>query len=165
MQNFDTYELIPSTDSHVQFYLPGRTPDPGAHAEILSNLCSAWEAEHPRQAVMDASWIADLSTYLNRLVERRIVHVQDWLNSNLSRFKVQNADTIELQRSYEANVTALRSNVELCKMKCHSCNLLCLKSRSHDADEDHDCTTSHRCLHPCDYVDEHEMEEKGCAYP
>ena len=165
MQNLDTYELIPSTDSHVQFYLPGRTPDPGAHAEILSNLCSAWEAEHPRQAVTDASWIADLSTYLNRLVERRIVHVQDWLNSNLSRFKVQNADTIELQRSYEANVTALRSNVELCKMKCHSCNLLCLKSRSHDADEDHDCTTSHRCLRPCDYVDEHEMEEKGCAYP
>lgn len=133
----------------------------------LAALCSSWESYISRQDYQDSEWIVKLSAYLSRLVEMRIDHVQEWISSNLSRFKAGNASIEELRRALERGAVDMRANVELCGMQCSTCHLLCLLIRRHDPLELHDCQTSHQCSLDCEFIDEHEGLEactQRCVY-
>ncbi|KAG1739641.1 hypothetical protein EDD22DRAFT_922084 [Suillus occidentalis] len=52
-------------------------------------------------------------------------------------------------RTFGSATIDLKSNLQLCKLKCASCELLCIQSRLHDGQ--HHCQTSHACIHSCDF--------------
>ncbi|KAG0697666.1 hypothetical protein DFH29DRAFT_984173 [Suillus ampliporus] len=74
---------------------------------------------------------------------------EDWISSNVSRFQSGQASIDELMRAFDSATVDLRSNLQLCKLKCASCELLCIQSRFHDGQ--HTCQTSHACIHSCDF--------------
>ncbi len=118
-----------------------------------------------RAQLSETEWFAGLSEYLHGLVDARIDLVRQWIEVNLSRFSASHANISDLGREFEKLQVDLKSGVELCRMKCASCNLLCVGNRRHDSDVQHDCRTSHNCPQACEYVDEHEEEPKSCGYP
>jgi hypothetical protein len=163
-QNIDSDEVIDSPDTRSCFHLDSQEQEPEARDSALRILRLAWEQTQPRQQVEDKLWISGLAAQLIRLADMRIKHVEKWLNSNLLRFKANNAYTEDLRRRYEAAKVELRTNVELCRMKCNACNLLCVKSRLHDPQDGHDCDTSHECLRPCDFCEGHVGKSRNCSY-
>ena len=126
---------------------------------------SSWDEKDKRSHVPETEWTAGLSTYLDSLVDMRINHVYEWISSNLSRFTSSHAHVEMLRRVFDTAIVDLRANVEICGTQCANCQLKCLLSRRHDSTLPHDCRTSHQCLHPCDFGDEHPSTEKMCGLP
>jgi hypothetical protein len=146
-----------SMDSSAIFYLPG---SPFTSEWALAELMKPWTNINKRDYTeSDRTWMEDLSQYLLGLADNRIEHVRQWIDSNLSRFKVDNANIDALRRLLDSMVIDLKSQVELCKMKCESCNLLCIRSRRHDTKDSHHCDTDHKCTHSCEIDDGHDEED------
>ncbi|KAK0446849.1 hypothetical protein EV421DRAFT_1707267 [Armillaria borealis] len=165
LKNFDTDILIDGKDSDYRFFLDF-SGKPSAQRELtLDRLRSGWQYNHLRQEVPDSDWADSLEQHLQTLADMRINHVREWIESNLSRFTASHATITELNRMFDNAQVDLRSNVALCRMKCSSCNLLCVGSRRHDPDMSHDCQTSHQCTKPCEFIDEHTDEAKSCGFP
>ncbi|KAJ7252459.1 hypothetical protein C8J57DRAFT_1519796 [Mycena rebaudengoi] len=160
LKNFDTDDLIEHPDTLSRFFLSSdmsieeRQP-------MLSTLQMTWDRFDKRHQTPDSDWTAGLATYLMDLAEMRISHVFHWIKSNLSRFKSNHANMDILRRDFESGAVDLKSNVEICRMQCATCELLCLLDRRHDAP--HDCMTSHDCTHPCD-LDEKDNKVEKCGY-
>lgn len=166
MQNLDTDDLIDASDSESQFYLQISDIDSNTREQYLKVLRTVWEKSNPRaQSDSDLKWTGDLFSHIDHLIEMRISHVQEWINSNLSRFKAEHASIDDLRRRFEVAKVELRANSQICRLQCASCQLLCVKSRFHDLSEGHSCMTSHECPCPCDIADEHPEEPKKCGYP
>ncbi|KAF9064891.1 hypothetical protein BDP27DRAFT_1467712 [Rhodocollybia butyracea] len=160
LKNLDTNMVIDSEDedSSAIFYLPGSSSITSEFA--LTELMRPWTDINKRDcAESDRTWIEDLSRYLLGLADRRIEHIRQWVDSNLSRFKVDNASIDALHRLLDSMAIDLKSQVELCKMKCESCNLLCIRSRRHDLKEAHHCDTDHKCTRSCEFDDGHDEED------
>ena len=138
---------------------------PEARETIFAALRSSWTAEQSRQSIGDTEWTKQLSKYLDRMVDMRVDHVRDWVSSNLQRFKSEHANIEALRRTLEGAVIDLKAGVQLCKLQCDSCHLLCLRTRFHEIEDGHDCETSHRCTYACEFNDEHEEETKLCGFP
>jgi len=129
---------------------------------VLSVLRHAWDRSHSRQHKPDHEWTADLALHLDGLVEMRISHVREWISSNLARFKTSHENVEQLRRSLESKVVDLKESVQLCKMQCNLCHLLCIQSRHHEGT--HNCQTTHECIHGCDYSNEHPDDQKLCGF-
>ncbi|KAK0446846.1 hypothetical protein EV421DRAFT_1707226 [Armillaria borealis] len=165
LKNFDTDILIDGEDNDARFFLD-LSGKPSAERELtLDRLRSEWQCNHPRQEVPDSDWADALEQQLQRLADARIDRVQVWIESNLSRFTATHATITELNRAFDNAQVDLRSSVALCRMKCSSCNLLCVGSRRHDPDMPHNCQTSHQCTKSCEFIDEHTDEPKLCGFP
>ncbi|SJL03909.1 uncharacterized protein ARMOST_07266 [Armillaria ostoyae] len=165
LKNFDTDILIDGEDNDARFFLD-LSGKPSAERELaLDHLRSEWQCNYPRQEVPDSDWAGALEQHLQRLADARIDRVQAWIGSNLSRFTATHATITELNRAFDNAQVDLRSSVALCRMKCSSCNLLCVGSRRHDPDMPHDCQTSHQCTKPCEFIDEHTDGPKLCGFP
>lgn len=162
-QNLDSDTIIDEEDTPSVFFLSGPSTCDGRES-ALAALCQNWELYNTRDEKTDNDWIAELSSHLSSLVERRIDHVQEWVSSNLARFKAGHANIEELRRALEDTIVDMKANVQLCKMKCASCHLSCLLSRRHDPLEIHDCKTSHQCSRDCEFDDEHPDGTEPCGY-
>jgi hypothetical protein len=133
--------------------------------ELLDALLAGWVDFDSRQFVPDAEWAEELSQYLEDLVDMRINHVRAWVRSNLTRFQASQASILELQRVVESAIIDLKSSVQLCRMQCACCQLLCIQNRHHDGP--HDCQTEHTCTQKCEFCAEfdisEEQEAKKCS--
>ncbi|KAJ7583113.1 hypothetical protein C8J56DRAFT_202132 [Mycena floridula] len=165
LKNLDTDLLIEVDDSDARFFLSGPEPLVPDKDSALLRLIQSWDRYSMRFDMKDVAWVTELSDYLKRLVDCRVEHVQEWIFSNLSRFKATNHANIELlRRALDTAIIELRSNVDLCKMQCASCQLLCLRGR-HGAEIAHECSTDHRCIANCDYDTDHDGQTKLCGLP
>ncbi|KAJ7210563.1 hypothetical protein GGX14DRAFT_451174 [Mycena pura] len=167
LKNFDTDQLIDKPDTPSYFFLSDKELESSnsRRESILADLQSSWDEKDKRSHVPETEWTAGLSAYLDSLVDMRINHVYEWISSNLSRFKSSHAHVEMLRRVFDTAIVDLRANVEICGTQCANCQLKCLLSRRHDSTLSHDCRTSHQCLHPCDFGDEHPSTEKTCGLP
>lgn len=148
-------------DTSARFSLQGAESHGLADEDALVVLQDTWDQIHSRLRISDAEWCMNLSSHLEHLVELRIEHVREWITVNLSRFHTAHANIGELRRKFESATVDLRASVQLCKTQCPSCHLLCIKKRLHEGD--HDCQTSHKCIHPCDFCDGDSAGQKNCT--
>ncbi|KAI6035781.1 hypothetical protein EDC04DRAFT_2571420 [Pisolithus marmoratus] len=162
LKNLDTdipVEL-PDTESYL-FLTVGMAPQAEIREQALATLQNGWERYGNRQHIPDAEWVEALSQYLEGIVNLRIDHVQEWLSQNLVRFQTGHASIEELRRNFEGATVDLKSNVQLCKLQCANCQLLCIQSRFHDGR--HACQTNHSCIHACDFCRENTGELRECS--
>jgi hypothetical protein len=163
-QNFDTDVVIDLPDTPSRFFLQ-QTGDTSVvtQEEVLHSLRAEWVLDHPRLEEPDTDWISRLSAHLEYLVDLRTEHVREWISSNLLRFKAGHANIEELRRRFDSAAVELKANVQLCKMLCSSCHLLCLQGRLHDGP--HNCLTNHQCVRHCEFLDDHSEGEILCGFP
>ena len=126
-------------------------------------LMRLWPGFGKRDEELETGWMESLCTFLQDLVDRRIMHVQAWVDSNLSQYNGSNAAIEELRRALDTISVELKRSVQLCKTRCSSCYLLCLGIQFHEGV--HDCSTDHRCPIPCQFSGEHYDEPDPCALP
>ena len=155
-----------SPDTDARFFVPNAEHSQNmSREEVLYALVTEWDEFDSRQLVPDTQWAEELAQYLEDLAEMRIDHVRAWVKSNLTRFQAGHASVMELQRTLESAVIDLKSSVQLCRMQCASCQLLCIQNRFHEGA--HDCKTTHVCMQSCEYCAEAgelwEGEEKQCS--
>ncbi|KAI6163533.1 hypothetical protein EDD17DRAFT_475985 [Pisolithus thermaeus] len=164
LKNLDTDMPVelPDTDSRL-FLTLGMAPQSENREQTLETLRSSWERYYDRQNVSDSEWVEALSQYLDDIVNFRIDRVQEWLSQNLARFQTGHASTEELRRNFEGVTVDLRTNVQLCKLQCADCQLLCIQSRFHDGP--HACPTNHLCIHECHFCRETIGELRECGMP
>ncbi|KAI6095859.1 hypothetical protein F5141DRAFT_1012708, partial [Pisolithus sp. B1] len=162
LKNLDTDMPVelPDTESHL-FLTVGMNPQSDVREQALATLQSGWELYRDRQHISDAEWVEALSQYLEGIVNLRIDHVQEWLSQNLIRFQTGHASIEELRRNFEGATVDLKSNVQLCKLQCGNCQLLCIQSRFHDGR--HACQTNHQCIYECDFCRETTSELRVCS--
>ena len=136
------------------------TPD-ADREQHLSILIESLDLSGTRQQVDDSEWFSTLELHMTQLVDLRVAHVKEWLNLNTQRFQADNTSMEELRRAFDIAVIDLRASVQLCKSECDYCNLLCIQSRFHQGN--HDCLTSHDCIHDCTFCDKQLLAEKACG--
>ncbi|KZT12602.1 uncharacterized protein LAESUDRAFT_808190 [Laetiporus sulphureus 93-53] len=160
LKDFDTGAVIETRDTNARFFcseLGVAEPSPGRDA-MLQQLIGLWDDLHTRGTIADDEWMAGLIEHLNDLVQRRIDHVNEWLNLNMAKFPSTHADIQMLRRLANNMMIDVKANVQICSLQCAKCHLLCALCRHHDGR--HDCQTSHACTRSCEYED---YEAKGCG--
>ena len=161
MKNFDDDVPIGAPDTSSEFSLAtGGLQQSSSREAALRALFRTWEDYDSRQHVPEDVWIGNLTSHIDNLVGLRIAHVNEWILSNVARFQSGQASIDELMREFESTTVDLKSNVQLCRLKCASCELLCVQSRLHDGQ--HNCQSSHLCIHFCDFCAS-SRETKACS--
>ena len=161
-QNIDTGEVIPGPSSEIVFYLSD-TEAPISAEACLASLRSNWEGRHNRFKISEEEFLTAFNQHLLSIADARIGQVRTWLEENTARF-AQHADVQTLFRIYDELVKELKSHVTLCGVACGSCSLSCLKDRQHD--DAHECYTTHKCPHVCEFDDQHEgLPSPTCDMP
>ena len=153
MQNFDTDLPVECDDTAARFAISDREQLPSNEIEMYhSALLESRNSGTPRQFMPDSEWIGGLTSHLNELIDLRVNHVQNWLDSNLERFQGSHAAIDDLRRRFDSLITEMKTNVQLCSTQCASCHLLCIRSRLHEGD--HSCQTAHKCVHNCEFCED-----------
>lgn len=157
--------MITEPDTPSQFWLSALTgsDDASAKDRTLQTMCQSWPEYSDRTSDDDSAWVDHLTDYLNNLVDLRLNHVRAWVESNTSRFTGTHAAVDNLHRTFEAETVEVKGNVQLCKVQCASCRLLCLHAKFHDGA--HQCATDHKCHHSCQFIDEHSGYLEPCSLP
>ena len=154
----DTDETIPGPSSDIVFYLSD-TKAPITSETCLALLRSKWEGHHVRFKASEGEFLANFNQYLLSIADARIGQVRTWLEQNTARF-TQHPNVQALFRGsddfrgFDELAKELRSHIVLCGAACSSCSLCCLKERQHDGA--HDCYTTHKCPHACEFNDQHD---------
>ncbi|KAH8977864.1 hypothetical protein EDB86DRAFT_3157238 [Lactarius hatsudake] len=162
LKNFDTDVVIGAVDTEARFVLTGQSSSVADHECLLAVLRGSWDRTIHRQYLDDSEWHSDLVHYLTHLVDLRVAHVENWLESNVQQFDGGHASIEELRRTFDSAVIDLRASVELCRSQCGSCNLICVQcSRSHK--RNHDCSTDHRCIHRCSFCERDGLPTQPCG--
>lgn len=159
------------------FWLDARDENnPYGRRDALTKLREDWNTDLERQETPEAGYVLILAAHLQGLVSTRIKHVEEWITSNTIRFSAEHGDIQALRRQLESLSRELAAGVELCAMKCSSCGLRCLEGKRHgeyirtstyvrleksllSTEGEHDCGTTHRCIHQCDMD-----KERGCGF-
>ncbi|KAH7910222.1 hypothetical protein BJ138DRAFT_1127056 [Hygrophoropsis aurantiaca] len=162
LKNLDTDVVVEAVDTASRFDLAtGSIQQSQSRESALATLREAWDQFNSRQLLPDAEWADTLSLHLENLVDMRINHVREWVESNLSRFRSGHASIEELRRTFENATVDLKTRVQLCRIQCADCHLFCIQSRLHEGQ--HHCQSSHQCIHVCDFCDEPSGERKLCS--
>ncbi|KAH9023069.1 hypothetical protein EDB83DRAFT_1992577 [Lactarius deliciosus] len=149
LKNFDTNLAVEWDYTAARFAVSDREQLPPNEIEMYhSALLESWNSGTPRQFMPDSEWIEGLASYLNGLINLRVNRVQRWLDSNLERFQGGHAAIEDLRRGFDSLIIDMKTNVQLCRAKCASCHLLCVRSRLHDGE--HGCRTTHKCMYNCE---------------
>ncbi|KAG2116832.1 hypothetical protein DEU56DRAFT_984881 [Suillus clintonianus] len=159
LKNLDDDVPIDMPDTSSEFSLAVGLQS-SSREVALQVLSHAWGDYDSRHHVPEALWIENLTAHIDSLVNLRIAHVHEWISSNVARFQSGQASIDELMRSFENATVDMKSNLQLCKLKCGSCELLCVQSRLHDGQ--HNCQTSHACIRSCDFCAT-SGETKACS--
>ncbi|KAI9455069.1 hypothetical protein BJY52DRAFT_1122205 [Lactarius psammicola] len=162
LKNFDADFVIEAEDTEARFILPGPDTPVADHESRLATLRESWDRTNQRQHIDDSTWHSDLAQYLTHLVNLRVAHVENWLESNIQRFESGHASIEELRRTFRDAVIDLRVSVELCRSRCDSCNLVCVRSSRLHGDG-HDCLTSHKCIHDCTFCERDAQPTQPCG--
>jgi hypothetical protein len=150
---------VESNDTAARFAISDEEPIPPVNIEMhLTALLEAWNPTTPRQSIPDSEWAAELTSYLNSLVDLRVNHVQSWLDCNTMRFQGDHAAIQDLRRRFDNMVIEMKTNIQICGAQCSSCHLLCIRSRFHEGN--HSCNTTHKCAHICGFC---EGDTKPCS--
>ncbi|KAF8306096.1 hypothetical protein DL93DRAFT_250101 [Clavulina sp. PMI_390] len=158
LKNLDTDTVIEHETNGSEFWLSiDDEVNPYARRDKLIKLRGSWSTDLERQHAPEQDYILSLTEHLRRLADARVRHVRLWIESNVNRFSSENAEIRSLQRRFEALSRELTSGVEICGLKCASCGLLCVEGKRHEGD--HDCGTTHRCIHQCSMND-----VSGCGF-
>ena len=128
----------------------------------LTALRETWNPTTRRQFMPDPDWIFNLSSHIGGLIDLRVDRVRLWLDSNLERFQTGHATVDGLRRQFDNMVIEMRGNVQLCRAICLSCHLLCIRRRFHEGN--HDCQTTHECIHGCRFCGDDEPKPCGTPY-
>ncbi|KAG0701346.1 hypothetical protein DFH29DRAFT_990130 [Suillus ampliporus] len=161
LKNLDDDVSIDMPDTSSEFSLAtGGSQQSSSREAALQILSHAWGDYDSRHYVPEDDWIENLTTHIDSLVNLRVAHVREWISSNVARFQSGQASIEELMRAFDSATVDLKSNLQLCKLKCTSCELLCVQSRLHDGQ--HNCQTSHVCIHACDFCAS-SGEAKACT--
>ncbi|KIJ61761.1 hypothetical protein HYDPIDRAFT_115585 [Hydnomerulius pinastri MD-312] len=159
LKNLDTDNPVDLPDTGACFFVAAAGHlQRGNREEVLKTLLAGWDDFDSRQLIPEAQWVQELSEFLDDLVDMRINHVRAWVSSNLTRFQAGHASVMELHRTLESAVIDLKGSVQLCRMRCASCQLLCIQKRLHDGP--HDCQTEHACTQICEFCAELETSEE-----
>ncbi|KAH7884451.1 hypothetical protein F5I97DRAFT_1937890 [Phlebopus sp. FC_14] len=162
LKNLDTDLPVDLPDTPSQFYCgEDGIEQSTAREHTLTVLRTAWNQAESRQDIQDSEWVENLSFHLENIVNLRIAHVREWITQNLSRFQAGHASIEELRRAFENAVVELKSNTQLCKMQCASCQLYCVQSRLHSGP--HNCQTNHLCVHACSFCLELSGDYRECT--
>lgn len=154
MQNFDSDLAVECDDTGARFALSDlEMPTPEEIEMCLDTLRESQTPGTPRQFIPDSEWVGTLAAHISGLIDLRVNHVQLWLGSNLHRFQSGHAAIEDLRRRFDSLVIEMKANVQLCRARCASCHLLCIRSRFHGGD--HDCQTSHKCVYACEFCKEY----------
>ena len=153
---------IEAEDTDAHFILAGPETPVADHEIRLAALRESWDLSSQRQHVDDATWHSDLAQYLTHLVDLRVAHVESWIESNIQQFEGGHASIEELRRTFGSVIIDLRASVELCRSKCGSCNLVCVRSSRLHGDG-HDCLTSHKCIHNCSFCERDALPTQPCG--
>jgi hypothetical protein len=138
------------------FAISDGEPLPAAKIEVqLVTLMESWVPNAPRQFTPDPEFVAELKKRLNDLIDLRVNHVRSWLDCNLARFQGGHAAIEDLRRRFDNMVIEMKTNIQLCGAQCSSCNLLCVRSRLHE--DDHSCTTDHKCAFKCEFCEDDKL--------
>ncbi|KAG1725515.1 hypothetical protein EDB19DRAFT_1643996 [Suillus lakei] len=159
LKNLDDDVPIGMPDTSSEFSLAGGLQS-SSREDALQVLSHAWGDYDSRHHMLDGLWIENLIAHIDSLVDLRVAHVREWISSNVTRFQSGQASIDELIRTFESAIVDLKSNLQLCKLKCGSCELFCVRSRLHDGQ--HDCQTSHVCIRSCDFCAS-SGETKACS--
>ncbi|KAG2051772.1 hypothetical protein BDR06DRAFT_958570 [Suillus hirtellus] len=147
LKNLDDGVPIDMPDTASEFSLV--EGQQSSHEAALHVLSRAWQDYDSRQHMADVVWVGNLTAHIDNLIDLRIAHVREWISLNVARFPSGQASIGDLMRTFGGATIDLKSNLQLCKLKCASCELLCIQSRLHDGQ--HNCQTSHTCIHSCDF--------------
>ena len=153
--------MIEGDDTEAQFLLAGPDAQVEDRELRLETLRDSWDRANDRQHVDDSEWIAELAQYLSHLVDLRTARVEKWLKSNTQRFQAGISSIDELRRTFDSAVIDLRASVQLCRSRCATCKLFCVQSRLHEGN--HDCLTSHECIHDCTFCERDCLPAKPCG--
>jgi hypothetical protein len=148
-------------DTEAQFLLAGPDAPVADRESFLGTLRESWDQMIFRQHGDDTEWTSDLAQYLAHLVDLRAAHVDRWLKSNVQRFQAENSSIEELRRTFNSAVIDLRAGVQICRSQCSSCNLFCIQGRLHEGN--HNCLTSHECIHDCTFCQRDLLTAKRCG--
>ncbi|CAG8550727.1 10371_t:CDS:10, partial [Funneliformis caledonium] len=113
---------------------------------------------HLRGEIPDGQWIEKYDKFLKFIINRRIGRVQQWFNKNTSRFPNDNNEIKITSYALEQEITKLNLFWNICRLRCDSCSLACLKTSRHDDNEkdmSHDCLTDHLCHFRCFFEEAH----------
>ncbi|KAL5513533.1 hypothetical protein ACEPAH_3932 [Sanghuangporus vaninii] len=163
LKNFDTNLVIECDDSNATFWINQSDRPQAEQKTAVRSLMRMWPDFMKRHEEVETEWMEKLCLYLQQLVDRRIAHVEAWIDSNLSRFNSNSAAIEELRRALDTKTVEIKRSVHLCKTKCTHCHLLCVGVQFHE--DIHDCSTNHLCPSSCQFVDEHDDEEDPCSLP
>ncbi|KAH8986018.1 hypothetical protein EDB92DRAFT_1818469 [Lactarius akahatsu] len=83
LKNFDTDVVIEAVDTEARFVLTGPSSSVADHECPLAVLRGSWDQTIHRQYLDDSEWHSDLVHYLAHLVDLRVAHVENWLESNI----------------------------------------------------------------------------------
>ncbi|KAI0250892.1 hypothetical protein BJV78DRAFT_1361975 [Lactifluus subvellereus] len=159
LKNFDNDLLVEADDTATYFPISGCEVPPADIERRLVALRESWNTDTPRQSIPDSDWTSKFASHISGLIDLRVNHVRFWLDSNLERFRVGGHATVDgLRRTFNKMVIEMKSNVQLCRVQCSSCHLLCIRSHLHDGE--HSCETNHRCIHNCAFCED---EPKPCG--
>ena len=164
-QNLDTNVIISASNSFARFWLNsvhGQTDNFGQE-QNLRELYEGWSGFDTRTSQEDSVWVDQLSKHLDDLVAQRLIHVQEWIQSNTSGFTGSHAAIENLGRVFEMESIELKRNVQLCKTKCGDCQLHCLRPKFHEGL--HHCSTDHACSKLCQFFEEHSPDPEPCCLP
>ena len=153
--------MIEAEDTEARLLLTGPDAPVADRESCLETLRDSWDQITSRQRVDDSIWTSDLAQYLTRLVDLRTAHVDKWLKLNVQRFRAGNASIEDLRRTFDSAVIDLRAGVQLCRSQCNTCNLFCIQSHLHESN--HDCLTSHECVHECTFCQRDFLSAKRCG--
>ncbi|KZT34134.1 hypothetical protein SISSUDRAFT_314112 [Sistotremastrum suecicum HHB10207 ss-3] len=135
-----------------------RAKGPGP-ASVMSELRGAFASSKHRA---DPVWIDELSRFLSDIADRRLNHVRLWLETNSQRFSGHPEIKI-VQRRFEQEQVELKASLQVCKLQCAECRLLCVEPLRHLGA--HTCHTDHKCQFACDYLEDHDEDDVGCELP
>ena len=153
--------MVEAEDTEARFLLAGPDAPVADRESCLEILRDSWDQATSRQRVDDSEWTSDLVQYLNRLVDLRTAHVDKWLKLNVQRFQAGNASIEELRRTFDRAVIDTRAGVQLCRSQCSICDLFCVQCRLHEGN--HNCLTSHECVHECTFCQVGFLSAKRCG--
>ncbi|EED81269.1 predicted protein [Postia placenta Mad-698-R] len=155
LKDLDTNILITEPDTTSRFFVTELIDREGMiqRDDALATVIRSWHNFAKRPEIPEQEWIEDLTSFLDRTVEKRIGAVQEWISMNTKRCPADHADMQSLQRAARSMIIDLKSN-------CAECQLSCILRRHHEGG--HSCQTSHKCLLNCEYE---ERDVEPCGLP
>ncbi|KAK7684549.1 hypothetical protein QCA50_012496 [Cerrena zonata] len=165
LRDLDSGNVIETFDTSAKFYVTGTRVNSEDQEHVLIYLLSSSGHFDQRYDQDEHHWVTGLQKYLDDLVEARIAHVQEWMNTNMSRFQPEVESSLfeEVRRLFADLSISLHATIKICASQCSSCQLFCLRPMHHEGS--HSCNTDHKCPRFCEYAVDHDGESVQCGLP